>query len=327
MLLRLLPLAVALLCAAEGAAAQTVLTAAPQFIGGKDDPREEMLHILARKVAAANAGLEIKTVPAASLGGEVWTALAADKLDIASVAADSAIDASVALRVTLLPGLARDHAHAERLDHSPFAAMLKAEVENTGAMVLAGAWFAGTIGSTKGCIRSPADLRGLRMRPSAPVYAQFWEQAGASIVSSPSAELYRALQGGSIDAIDMSSAAFLSFRLYERMKCLTLPGRMALWFSYQPLLMSKARFAKLTRRQQEALMRAAHEAEGEFERLSRRIDDDLAAKAKASGVQTVTLTPAAFETWLAAARDSVYRRTIGEEPSAKALIDAAAAVK
>jgi TRAP-type C4-dicarboxylate transport system substrate-binding protein len=326
MLLRLLALSVALLCATEGAA-QTVLTASQQFIGGKDDPREEVLGILARKVAAANAGIEIKTVSPGSLGGEVWTALSADKLDIASVAADSVIGAPLALRVTLLPGLAHDHAHAARLNHSPFAAMLKADIEKTGAMVLAGAWFAGALGSTKGCIRSPADLRGLRMRPSAPVYAQFWEQAGASIVSSPSAELYRSLQGGSIDAVDMSSAGFLSFRLYERMKCLTLPGRTALWFSYQPVLMSKARFAKLTKPQQEALLGAAHDAESEFEKLARRIDDDLAAKAKAAGVQTVTLTPSAFDIWLTAARDSVYRRTVEDEPAAKALIDAAAAVK
>jgi len=56
-----------------------------------------------------------------------------------------------------------------------------------------------------------------------------WQSAGASIVSIPSNEVYNALQTGVADATDTSSGSFVSFRIYEQVKCLTAPGENALW--------------------------------------------------------------------------------------------------
>jgi TRAP-type C4-dicarboxylate transport system substrate-binding protein len=47
--------------------AQTVLKASHQFPGGKGDVRDEMVQMIARDVAAANVGLEIKVFPGSSL--------------------------------------------------------------------------------------------------------------------------------------------------------------------------------------------------------------------------------------------------------------------
>ena len=44
---------------ATAAQAQTVLKASHQFPGGKGDPRDEMVQIIAKEVKAANVGLEI----------------------------------------------------------------------------------------------------------------------------------------------------------------------------------------------------------------------------------------------------------------------------
>ena len=41
-------------------------------------------------------------------------------------------------------------------------------------------------------------------------------------------------------------------RLYEVTNCLTAPGNNALWFMYEPVLMSKKSFDKLNKQQQDA---------------------------------------------------------------------------
>ena len=48
-------------------AAETVLKASHQFPGGKGDPRDEMVQIIAREVEKANVGLKIQVFPGSSL--------------------------------------------------------------------------------------------------------------------------------------------------------------------------------------------------------------------------------------------------------------------
>ena len=55
---RIATIAVAAMFVAAGAQAQTVLRASHQFPGGKGDPRDEMVQIIAREVKAANVGLD-----------------------------------------------------------------------------------------------------------------------------------------------------------------------------------------------------------------------------------------------------------------------------
>ena len=64
---RIATIAVAAMFVAAGAQAQTVLRASHQFPGGKGDPRDEMVQIIAREVKAANVGIDIQVYPGASL--------------------------------------------------------------------------------------------------------------------------------------------------------------------------------------------------------------------------------------------------------------------
>ena len=57
----------------------------------------------------------------------------------------------------------------------------------------------------------------------------------------------------SITGTDTSSGSFVSFRLYEQLKCLTAPGDNALWFMYEPVLISLKSWNKLNAAQQAAL--------------------------------------------------------------------------
>ena len=84
------------------------------------------------------------------------------------------------------------------------------------------------------------------------------------------------MQTGVAEATDTSSGSFVSFRLYEQVKCITAPGDNALWFMYEPVLMSKKSFDRLDKKQQDVLLEAGKKAEAYFAKegeRSRRRDD------------------------------------------------------
>jgi len=161
------------------------------------------------------------------------------QLDISSFPLDYASGKVRAFGATLMPGLVRNHERAARMNDSQFMKDIKAKIDQAGVVVLADAWLAGAIASKKACIRTPNDIKGLKVRSAGPTFAAMWQAAGASIVSVPSNEVYNALQTGVAEATDTSSGSFVSFRIYEQVKCLTAPGDNALWFMYEPVLMSK----------------------------------------------------------------------------------------
>ena len=314
---------------AATAQAQVILKASHQFPGGKGDARDEMVQIIAREAKAASVGLEIQVFPGASLfkPNDQWNAMVNGQLDMSSFPLDYASGKIGAFSATLMPALVRSHDRAARLSSSPFMKEIKDKIENAGVVVLADAWLAGAVASKKGCIRKPEDIKGLKIRSAGPTFAAMWQQAGASIVSVPSNEVYNALQTGVADATDTSTGSFVSFRIYEQVKCITAPGDNALWFMYEPVLLSKKSFDKLNKQQQDVLIAAGKKSEDYFNKASKGLDDEMVSVFKKNNVEVVTLTPAEYETWVKVAQESSYKQFSGEVPDGKKLIDAALAVK
>ena len=310
-------------------AANVTLRASHQFPGGKGDVRDEMVQIIAREAKAANVGLEVQVFPGASLfkPNEQWNALVNGQLDISSFPLDYASDKVRDFGATLMPGLVRNHERASRMNDSQFMKDIRAKIEKSGVIVLSDAWLAGAMASKKACIRKPDDVRGLKFRSAGPTFASMWQAAGASIVSVPSNEVYNALQTGVADATDTSTGSFVSFRIYEQVKCVTAPGDNALWFMYEPVLMSKKSFDRLDKKQQQALLAAGKKAQDYFAKEARGLDEEMVKAFKQHNVEVVTLTPAEYDTWLGVAKKSSYEEFAKEVPDGKKLIDEALAVK
>ncbi|MEC9368145.1 MAG: TRAP transporter substrate-binding protein DctP [Pseudomonadota bacterium] len=310
-------------------AADVTLKASHQFPGGKGDVRDEMVQIIAREVKAANVGLDMQVHPGASLfkPKEQWNAMVSGQLDISAFPLDYASGKVPAFGATLMPGLVGNHDRASRLNASPFMKEIKKKIDDAGVMVLADAWLAGAVGSKEGCIRKPEDIKGKKLRSAGPTFAAMWQQAGANIVSIPSNEVYNALQTGVAEATDTSSGSFVSFRLYEQLKCLTAPGDNALWFMYEPVLMSKKSFAALDKNQQDALLKAAKKSEEYFAKESKALDDKMVETYKKNGVEVVTMTKEEFDAWIKVAKESSYKQFSADVSDGQKLIDAALAVK
>ena len=310
-------------------AAPVVLRASHQFPGGKGDVRDEMVQIVARDAKAAGVDLEVQVYPGAALfkPNEQWNALVNGQLDISSFPLDYASGKVREFGATLMPGLVRSHARAARMAGSPFMKDIRAKIDQAGVIVLADAWLAGGVASKKGCIRTPADMKGLKIRSAGPTFAAMWQAAGASIVSVPSNEVYNALQTGVAGATDTSSGSFVSFRIYEQVKCVTAPGDNALWFMYEPVLISKKTFNRLDKKQQDALLAAGKKAEAYFAKEAKGLDDEMVKAFKDHNVEVVTLTPAEYDQWLKVAQQSSYVEFAKDVPDGKKLIDAALAVQ
>ena len=184
-----------------------------------------------------------------------------------------------------------------------------------------------SVASKKACIRKPEDIKGLKVRSAGPTFAAMWQAAGASIVSVPSNEVYNALQTSVAEATDTSSGSFVSFRIYEQVKCLTAPGDNALWFMYEPVLMSKKSFARLNKQQQDVLMKAGKKSQEFFAKEAKGLDNEMVKVFKDHKVEVVTLSPAEYDAWIAVARKSSYDEFAKEVPNGKKLIEEALSVK
>jgi TRAP-type transport system periplasmic protein len=332
MLKSMLSLGVAIAAVTLGAVsaeAETVLKASHQFPGGKGDIRDEMVQLIAREVEAANVDLKIQVFPGSSLykPNDQWNALTRGLLDLTSFPLDYASGRHPEFSATLMPGLVGNFDRAVRLNDSPFMADIKKVIEDQGAMVIADAWLSGAFASKKGCITSPDTMKGQVIRAAGPAFEEMLAAAGASIASMPSSEIYSGMQTGVLDAANTSSASFVSYRLFEQAKCLTAPGENALWFMYEPVLLSKQTYDKLTPEQQKALLAAGEKAEAYFNEEVRKGDQVMIDAYKKAGVEVVEMSKADYDAWLEIAKQSAYKNFAEKVEGGDKLIEKALAVQ
>jgi len=309
-------------------ASAVTLKASHQWPGGKGDVRDEMVQIIAKEVAKANVGLDIKVYPGKSLfkPKAQWQAMVKGQLDISAFPLDYASRYHPQFSATLMPGLVKNHDHALRLNSSPFMDDIKKIIDEAGIVVLSDAWLAGGFASKKNCILDPASMKGQVTRAAGPAFEQMLVGAGASISSMSSSAIYTAMQTGVLDAANTSSGSFVSYRIYEQVKCLTAPGKYALWFMYEPILMSKKSWNKLNPEQQDALKAAGKVAEAYMTGKAKGLDDKLVEVYKKNGVEVVEMSKSQAEAWKAIAQETSYKIFSEKVPGGKELIEKALAV-
>lgn len=293
------------------------------------DVRHKMVQIISDELAKANKGVSVKVYPAKSLykPKEQWGPLTTGELDISAFPLAYAAKRHPEFDATLMPGLVKNHKHAARLNDSPFIGEIKKIIESQNVIVIADAWLAGGFASKKKCVLDPKDVKGQNFRAAGKAFNRMLEGAGASIVSMPSSEIYTALQQGVLDGANTSSGSFVSYRIYEQVKCLTAPGAHALWFMYEPILMSKASFDKLNDDQKKAVMAAGQKSEDWFANQAEKLDDTMSSTFKKAGVKVVTMSAAQADAWRTIAKTSSYAAFNKKVKGGQALLDKALAVK
>lgn len=293
------------------------------------DVRHKFAQIVADHVASSNVGLSIKIFPSKSLfkPREQYKPLTRGQLDMTVFPLSYAGGQQPAYNLTLMPGLVKNHDHAARLNYSPFMKEIQKIMASDDVMVLVHGYLAGGFAGTKKCITGPNDVKGLQTRAAGKAFETMLVGAGASIASMPSSAIYNAMQTGVLQAANTSSSSFVSYRIYEQVKCYTPAGKTALWFMYQPLLMNKTVFEKLNKSQQKALMDGAKKAEAYYLSEAKKEDQASVDVFKKNGVQIKEMSADEFNAWQAIAKETSYKKFVSGYKDGQRLLDLALSVE
>lgn len=293
------------------------------------DVRHKVAQMIADDVAAANVDLEIKIFGSKSLfkPREQYKPLSRGQLDMTVFPLSYAGGQQPAYNLTLMPGLVKNHDHAARLSESPFMEALEQKMADDDVMVLVHGYLAGGFVGKDKCITKPSDVEGLQTRAAGKSFEQMLAGAGASIASMASSEIYNAMQTGVLDAANTSSSSFVSYRIYEQVKCYTPAGDVALWFMYQPVLMNKSTFEGLTEAQQQALLAASEKAEAYYLEEAKKQDAASVKVFEDAGVEIAQMSAEDFNAWRDLAKQTSYKAFVEEVTDGQQLLDMALAVE
>lgn len=293
------------------------------------DVRHKVAQIVADAVEAADVDLKIEIYPSKSLfkPREQYKPLSRGQLDMTVFPLAYAAGQRPAYNLTLMPGLVKNHDHAARLNYSPFMEALQEQMAEDDVMVLVHGYLAGGFVGKDKCITNPSDAKGLQMRAAGKAFEQMLAGAGASIASMASSELYNAIQTGVLQGANTSSSSFVSYRIFEQVKCYTPASDVALWFMYQPLLMNKSTFDGLNPAQQAALKAAGRAAEAFYLNEGKSADAKSTAVFKENGIEIANMTEEDFNAWRDLAKETSYKNFLEGNPDGKKLIDLALEVE
>jgi TRAP-type C4-dicarboxylate transport system substrate-binding protein len=146
------------------------------------------------------------------------------------------------------------------------------------------------------------------MRAAGKKFEFMLKEAGASITSMPSSEIYHALATGVLDSCLTSTASFVSYRLYEQLKFLNAPKEYAIWYMLEPVVISMKTWRRLSPQQQTILLEEADRLHREWipPKLQESSQKLIDVYSKA-GVQLHFMTQKEFQAWLALAKRTAWK--------------------
>jgi TRAP-type C4-dicarboxylate transport system substrate-binding protein len=135
---------------------------------------------------------------------------------------------------------------------------------------------------TKKTLNSAADMKGLKWRAYSPATARIAELVGAQPVTVQQAELSQAMATGVIDSYMSSGSTGFDTKTYEHIK--NWYDTQA-WLPKNAVIVNRAAFNALDKPTQDALLKAAADAETRGWAASRKANTETLDKLKANGMQ------------------------------------------
>ena len=295
--------------------------------GGSDtDFRDRLCRRFAEQVEKRTSGaLKAAVYPGSSLMkvNSQFSALRKGALDMSLVPISYSGGEVPELNIGLMPALVPSYEAGAAWKTGDVGRMLTKVLEDKGVVVVSWVWQAGGVASRNKPLVTPADAKGLKVRGGSREMDMMLKQAGASVITLPSNEIYAAMQTGAMDAAMTSSTSFISFKLEEIAKHLTTGRDKTYWFMLEPLLMSKEIFDALPKPQRDAIMETGAEME-KFGMDAAKADDKLVAEVYAkAGAKVYDINEAVLKQWQSIARDTAWKDYAEKSETCAALLKAA----
>ncbi len=194
-----------------------------------------------------------------------------------------------------MPFVFRDEAHMRSVIDGPIGQEILDKISASPARLVALAWMDGGSRSlyTKKPVRTPADLKGLKVRMMGnPLFVDTMNALGGNGIAMGYGEVYSALQTGVIDGAENNPPSMLTSnhystgaKYYAQTNHLIIP---------ELLVMSKVTWDKLTPAEQALAKKFGREAQMEQRVLWDKSVTESTAKLKAAGVEFITVDQKPF---------------------------------
>ena len=311
------------------AAAAAELKISHQFPGGTltdGDFRDRLCRRFAVEVEKRTSGaLKASVYPGSSLmkTNAQFSALRKGALDMSLVPLSYAGGEVAETNIGLMPALVPSYEQAAMWKSAEVGKLLSKLLDDKGVMIVSWIWQAGGVASRSRQLVTPDDAKGQKVRGGSAEMDRMLKQAGASVITLPSNEIYAAMQTGAMDAAMTSSTSFISFKLEEIAKHLTTGRNKTYWFMLEPLMISKSIFAALPKAQQDVVMALGAELEV-FGRDAARADDKNAADIYAkAGAKLYDLDEPTLKKWQLIAMETAWKDFGEKSESCAAMLKAA----
>lgn len=241
--------------------------------------------------------IEVQVFGGAQLGGE-RDLLEGVRLGTVQMAigAGALANFAPAYNVVQLPFLIKNQEHMVKVADGPAGKLLSQRIEEQGGFKVLGYFSTGDSGiqTVKGPVRTPADLKGAKIRVMEnPALIESMRALGANPTPLPFPEVYTSIKQGVVDGATIDYTALWTTKVYEAVKYVTEPGFHFL-AEPRPVVMSVKFFSSQPADVQKWIMAAAteaiaHERSLFTERQSKAIED-----LRAKGIIFVKMDDAAF---------------------------------
>jgi TRAP-type C4-dicarboxylate transport system substrate-binding protein len=172
---------------------------------------------------------------------------------------------------------------------------------------------------SKKAVASAADLKGSKWRAYSPATSRIAELVGAQPVTVQAAELSQALATGAVEANMTSGATGVDSKLYEHLK---FYYDVQAWLPKNAVIVNKRAFDALDKATQDALLKAAADAETRGWAASQKVNTDTLAVLKANGM-AVEPPSATLKADMMKVGDTMLKEWLAKAgPEGQAMLDA-----
>lgn len=245
----------------------------------------------------SNGRIEVQVFGGAQLGGE-RDLLEGVRLGTVQVAIGAGALANFApvYNVIQLPFLIKNQDHMVKIADGPAGKLLAERIEQQGGFKVLGFFSTGDSGiqTVKGPVRTPADLRGVKIRVMEnPALIESMRALGANPTPIPFPEVYTSIKQGVVDGATIDYTALWTTKVYEAVKYVTEPGFHFL-AEPRPVVMSAKFFASQPADVQQWITQAATEAVLYERVLFKDRQNKAIEELRAKGLTFVKMDDAAF---------------------------------
>jgi tripartite ATP-independent transporter DctP family solute receptor len=244
-----------------------------------------------------NGKYDIQVFPASSLGKEadINQGMTLGTVDIVLTGASFAGNTYKPLAVTYFPFIFRDAEHLLKYAKSDvFQELAKGYDEKSGNHITALNYYGArhVTSSAAKPVTKPEDMKGLKIRvPDAPAYTALPRACGANPTPIAFAEVYLALQNGTVDAQENPLPTIEAKKFFEVQKNIILTGHIA---DALLTIVSGQLMSKLSPAEQKILVEVTQEAAEKATNDIKKREGELVDEFKKKGINVVTVDRDAF---------------------------------